>query len=107
MVANCTSVASHAKPITKIKLDMVEKAEAVLRDLGFLLCRVRYFDELAKIEVPPDDLNRLLTSSLRSAVVEKLRKIGFLYVSADMEGYGSGRLNRSLQTTHNLRRGEA
>ncbi len=86
----------YGSPVTAEKLSRVEKAETALKDLGFPLCRVRHYGELAKIEVPIEALHRLLTPSVRAVVSEKLRAAGFLYVSVDMEGYGPGRLNRSL-----------
>ncbi|MBC2716558.1 MAG: ATP-dependent sacrificial sulfur transferase LarE [Desulfobacteraceae bacterium] len=86
----------YGEPINLKKLKMIEKAEIILSDMGFKTCRVRYYNELAKIEVPSDDIGRLLNPSLRHHIIEELKKIGFLYISIDMEGYQSGRLNRSV-----------
>jgi pyridinium-3,5-biscarboxylic acid mononucleotide sulfurtransferase len=84
--------------ITKAKLDKIESAEHALAELGFSGCRVRYYDDLAKIEIQPGDFEKIMDAEFRGAIAERLKKIGFLYVSVDIEGYASGRLNRSIQS---------
>ncbi len=79
------------------RLKRVEKAEQILFDAGFPECRVRCHGDLAKIEVPEADMGRLVKPEYRSGIVNSLRQIGFLYVAIDMEGYQSGRLNRSIK----------
>jgi len=86
----------YGKIITEAKLEQVESAEKSLVDFGFSGCRVRYYDDLAKIEVPPHDLKKIMKDSVRNAIAERFKKIGFLFVSVDIEGYASGRLNRCL-----------
>lgn len=83
-------------PITLEKLKMVEAAEDVLTDLGFPICRVRHYGDLAKIEVPDELLDKILVSSMRRHLLEAFKKIGFHYVSLDLEGHQSGRLERSI-----------
>lgn len=78
-------------------LNRVELSENKLADLGFKNCRVRNYGELAKIEVPPDEIEAVLSQPIRQRIVEALKEIGFLYVSIDLEGYKSGRLNRSVR----------
>jgi pyridinium-3,5-biscarboxylic acid mononucleotide sulfurtransferase len=87
----------YGNEITKEKLERIESAEQSLADLGFPGSRVRYYDDLAKIEIRPDDLKKIMEDSVRDAVACQFKKIGFLYVSVDIEGYTSGRLNRSLR----------
>lgn len=84
----------YGQPIDAGKLSMVAAAESVLRELGYGDCRVRHYGELASIEVPAADMASLMGHSCR--IVQAFRDIGFLYVSADLEGFASGRLNRSL-----------
>ncbi len=86
----------YGRPITADALAMVEAAERVLAALGFSGGRVRHFGEIAKIEIRPADFSRLLTPDRRLRVIGELRKIGFLYVTMDLEGYQTGRLNRSI-----------
>lgn len=88
----------YLSPIRLDKLKMVSSAEQVMAGLGFPVCRVRHHDDLAKIEVPDDQLENLLVPSLRRTIIESFKKIGFRYVSLDLEGHQSGRLERSIPT---------
>lgn len=80
--------------ITPDRLRTVERAEACLFELGFRQARVRYHGEIARIEVAREDLGRLVESAPQ--VVASLKKLGFLYVTADLEGYRTGSLNASI-----------
>jgi len=82
--------------ITEKDLKMVDQAEQVLFGLGFIGCRVRMHDKVARIEVDTGDIERLIHKKTRSVIVEKLRKIGFSHVAVDLEGYRQGSLNRAL-----------
>ncbi len=86
----------YGETIDLKKLNMVETSETVLSDLGFKNCRVRHYGELAKIEVLSDHIDRLLISSVRNQIINQFKKIGFLYITLDLEGHQSGRLNRSV-----------
>jgi uncharacterized protein len=91
----------YGTTITPDKLKMVEDAEAFLHEKGFLHCRVRYHGDTARIEVDPEDIQNLLESSIRNAVVKRLKEIGFTYVTVDLEGYRSGSLNEVLGRSTN------
>lgn len=82
--------------ITVEKLAMVELAEQLLRDLGFVQMRVRVHGNMARIEVLPEDISRLIEENIRQKVLSGFKKIGFLYVTIDMEGYRTGSLNEAL-----------
>ncbi|MCX8072294.1 MAG: ATP-dependent sacrificial sulfur transferase LarE [Candidatus Binatia bacterium] len=82
--------------ITHEALQRVARAEQVLHDLGFRVCRVRYHQKLARIEVPLADLPRLLEPEIRACVVEGFRAAGFEHVTVDLEGFRSGSLNEVL-----------
>ena len=84
----------YGHKITKEKLKMIERAEAVLKELGFVQFRVRHYGELAKIEVPEGSLNDIL--KMRKQILSNLKKLGFLFVALDIEGFSSGKLNRAL-----------
>ena len=83
--------------ITEEKLRMIGEAEDFLADLGFLQYRVRCHESLARIEVEPEDLPRIMEKPIRDRIVSKLREIGFMHIALDLEGYISGSLNRALR----------
>lgn len=76
-------------------LGRVERAEASLRRLGFAELRVRHYGDTARIEVPLDDLPRILDH--RDEVVGAVRRAGYGYVTVDLEGLRSGNLNAALE----------
>jgi len=84
--------------ITRAALDKVSAGEKVLRDLGFRECRLRYHEQVARIEVPPADLPRLVQDAVRERVVEALRGLGFAHVTVDLRGFRSGSLNEGVVT---------
>lgn len=83
--------------ITMEKLSQIERAEDALRDLGFSQVRVRHHNEIARIELMPDEFPMILDRSKRTAIIEKLRSFGFLYVTLDLIGYRTGAMNEALQ----------
>jgi uncharacterized protein len=85
----------YGTPVTLGTLSQVERAEAGIRELGFTDLRVRHYGEMARIEVPPGDLERLLAR--RSEVVAVVRAAGYRYVTVDLEGLRSGNLNAALE----------
>lgn len=86
----------YGTPITPEGLTRVARAEKLLRAEGFRTCRVRHQDQTARIEVPLEDLPRLLEPVLRARVVAGMREIGYRVVSVDLEGFRSGSLNRGI-----------
>ena len=76
-------------------LGQVERAEHGLRSLGFTALRVRHYDDLARIEVPTDDLE--LVVARREQVIDVVRGAGYRYVTLDLEGLRSGNLNAVLE----------
>lgn len=83
--------------ITMEKLSQIERAEDALRDLGFSQVRVRHHNQIARIELMPDEFPMILDRSKRTAIIEKLRSFGFLYVTLDLIGYRTGAMNEALQ----------
>jgi uncharacterized protein len=81
-------------PITLVALRRVEQAERLLHIEGFRQVRVREHGECARIEVEAQDIARLLDDALRTRVVDGLRDIGYAFVSLDLEGFATGKLNR-------------
>ena len=82
--------------ITGERLEKVKKCEQILRGLGFTQFRVRYHGETARIEVEPSAIDEFLKDGVRKAVLEGFKKIGFIYVTLDLEGYRTGSMNEVL-----------
>jgi uncharacterized protein len=76
------------------RLQMVADAEAVLHAVGLDNCRVRHHGDVARIEIPVTDMPTIITADVRRKIFEKLRRIGFVHVSLDLEGYVQGSMNR-------------
>jgi uncharacterized protein len=87
----------YGSPVTEEKLKMIEEAETFLLDQGFRQCRVRLHGPVARIEVDDSGLALITETNTRKGIVKKLREIGFLHVALDLEGYGSGKMNRALE----------
>ena len=87
----------YGEGITAEKLRRIDDAEEVLRGLGFGQYRVRSHGDLARIEVPETELERLFF--LRREVRAALTDLGFVYVTMDLQGFQSGSMNRTIETT--------
>jgi uncharacterized protein len=83
----------HGDPVTVEALAMIEAAENVLRDAGFHDVRVRHHRTLARIEVGPEELPRLLEEELRESITQALKGIGYAHVTLDLQGYRRGGAN--------------
>jgi uncharacterized protein len=77
-------------------LDHIDAAEAFLRSLGVRQLRVRHHGEIARIEVDQDGMDLLMRDGNRERVVERLRSLGYLYVTLDLAGFRSGSMNEGL-----------
>lgn len=84
-------------PVTPEKLSIIEQGEAILRELGFRQFRVRFHQELARIEIAPDELPHALNAEMAGVLAERFKRLGFTYVTLDLEGYRQGSLNRELK----------
>jgi len=86
----------YGQMVTIEKLSMVDKAEMSLKELGFRQVRVRHHGEIARIEVGSDELGRTLNPEMTRAMSSALKRLGFKFVTLDLEGYRTGSLNESL-----------
>jgi pyridinium-3,5-biscarboxylic acid mononucleotide sulfurtransferase len=84
----------YGQEVTRERLERIERAEAILRELGFAQCRVRDHGSVARIEVEPTRLEEALL--LRETLVAKLVPLGYRYVTLDLRGFRSGSLNEVL-----------
>lgn len=75
----------------------VGRAEELLRKAGLTQVRVRHHGEIARIEVRPEEFEKLMTASARRKVIAGLKKLGYTYVALDLEGYRTGSLNEPLR----------
>ena len=84
----------YGTPVTIEALERIEAAEEFLRSLGLRQLRVRHHDGVARIEA--DDAGLEIVMANRTAVVERLKELGYLYVTLDLAGYRRGSLNEAL-----------
>ena len=87
----------YGTEVTPQRLTMIEQAESALRDLGFTGFRVRHHESVARIELPLDQLPRMIDDDLRQQIVERLTAVGYTYVALDLAGFRSGSGNAVLQ----------
>jgi len=85
----------YGEEVTVEKLNQVEQAEDFLYDLGFRVLRVRHHGDTARIEIPPENFGTLIQH--KDQIREKFHKLGFAYVSMDLDGFKSGSLNAVLK----------
>ena len=88
----------YGTPVSVEALTRIAKAEAFLHDLGIRQLRVRHHDTIARIEVEPEDVARLVDEDVRRRVSDYFRSIGYSYVTVDLDGFRSGSLNEVLKT---------
>ena len=87
----------YGTKIDKGSLERVGKAEDLLRKLGFGQVRVRHHGAVARLEVEPGEIARLMKPSVREKVSRGLKKLGYAYVALDLDGYRTGSLNETLK----------
>jgi uncharacterized protein len=83
--------------VTDEKLRMIERAETVLRSLGFRICRVRHHDTIARLELGRGEIARALEPDTADTIDRELRAIGYAHVTVDLRGYRLGSLNDALR----------
>ncbi|MDH3446140.1 MAG: ATP-dependent sacrificial sulfur transferase LarE [Deltaproteobacteria bacterium] len=83
------------------RLKQVADCEIFLKELRFREFRVRYHGDLARIEVAPNELERLMERETRDVVVRRFKEVGFKYISLDLQGYRTGSLNEALAAKPN------
>jgi uncharacterized protein len=94
-MACLSSRVPYGEAITPEKLRQIDHAEQVLRDLGYRQLRVRHHGQVARIELPTDDMVEFVTRHAATAT-ERLKELGFLYVTLDLQGFRSGSMNEVL-----------
>jgi uncharacterized protein len=86
----------YGRPVTIEALHSVEQGEDVLRDFGFRQFRVRHHGEIVRIEIAQDELPRALTPEMARALAAAFKRLGFKFITLDLEGFRSGSMNQLL-----------
>lgn len=84
----------YGTKIERWKIDQLDEGEAFLADLGFYQVRVRHHDKIARIEVMPDEMMKVVELSDR--IQARFKELGFQYVTLDLQGYRTGSMNEVL-----------
>jgi uncharacterized protein len=86
----------YGRPVTREALAAVEQGEDALRRLGFRQFRVRHHGEIARIEIAREELPRAMTIEMAAELTAIFKRLGFAYVTLDLEGFRSGSMNAVL-----------
>ena len=81
------------------RLGKIAACEKVMKELRFREFRVRYHEDLVRIEAAATEIDRLLDRATRETIVARFKEIGFTYVSVDLEGYRTGSMNEGIKKT--------
>jgi len=98
-LACLSSRVPYGTPVTVGVLSQIERAEAFLYEQGFTNFRVRHHSKVARIEISPADMPRVLAEPLRSQVVSAFKELGYTYITLDLQGFRSGSGNEALAST--------
>jgi uncharacterized protein len=93
--SNCDDLRDY-RPGMKAVRELKKQAESFIRNLGIEQVRVRYYNKLAKIEVGEKELLLLVEKDLKEKIIFKLKKLGFIYITLDLQGYRTGSMNEEL-----------
>jgi pyridinium-3,5-biscarboxylic acid mononucleotide sulfurtransferase len=93
----------YGRAVTPEALSVIERGEDALRDLGFRQFRVRHHGETVRIEISPEELPRALTPAMAAAFTALFKRLGFKFVTLDLEGFRSGSMNQLLTADELLR----
>ena len=86
----------YGEIITREKLKAVETSEQLLFDLGFRQVRVRHHGNLARIEIDPEEMGKIMSPAVCEAIISGIQQAGFTYVTLDLHGYRTGSMNETI-----------
>jgi pyridinium-3,5-biscarboxylic acid mononucleotide sulfurtransferase len=95
-----SSRVAYGLPVTRETLDRIEKGEELLFGMGFRQFRVRHHNELVRIEIARGEMERMLSLSIFEEVSAALKRLGYKFVTLDLDGYRSGSMNALLPIAH-------
>ena len=84
---------AHGVPVTIGRLKQVEDGETFLRELGFTEFRVRVHGETVRLEIAANEIDKILDKKVRNVITAEFRRLGFRYITLDLEGFRSGSMN--------------
>ena len=87
---------AYGTTVTIERLSIVDRGEAILREMGFREFRVRHHDKLVRLEIAPAEMDRALQREVVQEFARRFRELGFKYVTLDLHGYRSGSMNELL-----------
>ncbi|HYP50362.1 MAG TPA: ATP-dependent sacrificial sulfur transferase LarE [Pyrinomonadaceae bacterium] len=88
---------AYGIPVSIERLSKVERGEQILRSFGFRQFRVRYHEELVRLEIASDEMEQVLQRTMIDRLASEFRALGFRYVTLDLEGYRTGAMNEVLK----------
>ncbi len=89
--------------ITEEKLEIVDRGEEILQEMGFRIFRLRHHDFLARLEFGPEDLKKALDPEMAARLAAAFKSLGYKYVTLDLEGYRTGSANEALSPEEKLK----
>jgi uncharacterized protein len=98
-MACLSSRVPYGERISREKLEQIDRAEQLLRELGFRQIRVRHHGDIARIEMPAEDMQRFFAEGLAEPIGRRIKDLGFQYVTLDLMGYRTGSMNEVLKLT--------
>ena len=87
---------AYGTPVTIERLSKIDQGEEILREFGFREFRVRHHDTLVRLEIAPEEMDRVLQREVVQELAARFRKLGFKYVTLDLQGFRSGSMNEAL-----------
>jgi uncharacterized protein len=93
----------YGERITRKRLKRIEKGEEFLKSLGLKEVRLRDHGNIARIEVNPKEIKILVEEAIKKRIINRLKNLGYTYVSLDLEGYRSGSMDEILKVKNRLR----
>jgi uncharacterized protein len=87
---------AYGLPVTIERLSVIDRGEAIMREMGFREFRVRHHDELVRLEIAPAEMAKALSAEVVDEFARRFRELGFKYVTLDLHGYRTGAMNEVL-----------
>jgi pyridinium-3,5-biscarboxylic acid mononucleotide sulfurtransferase len=90
------------EPLSRLRIERISKGEKLLAQAGFKYFRLRDHTSVARIELPADQISRILAYPNLTALVNNLKKLGYIYVCVDLEGYRTGSMDKKQGDTPDI-----